>query len=283
MKHMVILGLLLPAIPVSADEPVASEYETGDPRALGPAETRAIWDYMIRVHLHRDRDPFAPTVMGEKPPSPKSRSAIPLGTFRTEYSGLETYMAIRQADLAHELGMKAWAVDFEGGPLRLWWDVETRNGASVPEHEFLRRARSGASGAFLSTHASKGRLIFWYLPGASDEMTSPRAKKLVQLLRDRSGRLSAGIPHATGMFVLHGPHSSYAFWQPSAEPDLWADWHGVKMEQHVSDSSFKVDGETALLDIEATELNRRDGEPRYLRMKLMARPEQQANNRGTNQ
>jgi hypothetical protein len=238
------VGLMFMCFPVLAqqDQPKAPAksvaQESGDPTKLKPEEIRTIWE-----------------AMAEKP------------AFRYP-NGLDLYMSLRQAELAQELGMRAWTVDFEGGPFLCWLDTEE-------ERQKTRRWRPEQEGGSInwSCSSEKGRLLLWFLPVASETNSSERSRKIMKLLKT-ADRFATAIPEVFGLKVIGGPSVTYELLGEPKVPALWSTWNDVSIKEVSSPTPVKVSGELTLLQVEATEKGQAKGtQPRKLKLTLKAKPQ----------
>jgi hypothetical protein len=174
--------------------------ETGDPVAIHPDELKSLLE------------------------------AIP-DTFRKNRSDLE---------LARDLGVHAWAIEYTGGPLNCWLDIE-ETGQSTMSARF-----PGPVGFNLPAQTERGRIMIGLRPGAASGNPSERSKRILKEL----GNPVDGISES---FILSGAlHSRESSADPRV-PKLWAAWNDVTFKELSRTAKVEGDGDVTLLAVEATE------------------------------
>ncbi len=154
------------------------------------------------------------------------------------------------ADLLRELGLRAWSVAVEPGPIRTWIRVEETGQSTT-----LGQAPEGLvyTGA-----APGGRLTLWFLPGANGRMASARAKGIVAAIGG-VGREPRPVPQGFGVQLAGGTdHRELSVYPPA--PLFWADWDDVRLTASVRAGIVSIEGETTLATIEAIEPVAREGQ-----------------------
>jgi len=235
------VGLMLMSTPLFAreDQPrapaKAPAQESGDPTKLKPEEMRTIWDVLATIQ--------AP------------------GKVQTRFvNGLDLYVSLRQAELAQDLGIRAWTVDFEAGPFVCWLEIdqEGKKTRRMPE----------LPGVNWVSAAEKGRLLLWFLPGVSETNPSERSRQILKRLKT-ADRSASPIPEVFGLQVIGGPN---VVWELT-DIGLWSTWNDVSIKEVSRPTPAKVNGEVTLLEIEATEKRPAEGaQPRKLKLTLKAKP-----------
>lgn len=270
MKRTVVLNVAMFVVAwfvaAHADEP-PPKYETGDPRALQPNEVHAVWETLANVTVAEDDGMPADLPTPDSQWSPVDRSRL-----RVRYGQLSDYVAERHAEMAHELGLRAWTVDFTGGPLNLWYDIGTTRGARVPR--FLIDGR----GVFLNCVANEGRLLFLVLPQAKPDSPSERTRRIAALMPHdaRFPQDNDGVPRIHAMRVIGGPHFEHEYALFGRKGEWWADWGGVEFEHLSPQGPIAVPAEgTVLLDLRIAETDLPRGvKPRTIRLRIRAKPHQ---------
>jgi hypothetical protein len=241
--------------------------ESGDPTRLQPDEIRAVWDRLAEVTVFPSKDPRA---YGGKPPAP---GAISGGDFKTRYvNGLERYMALRQGEIAKELGIRAWAIEFEGGPLSLWFECEEEGQKTMPKRGLFHGVFESAE-SYYTADEEKGRLLFFFLPWASEDNPSERSKRIMKRMNAQF-RFADSIPQVFGLQIVGG--KSIAHWlrgSPGRTAALWTTWNDVSIKQLSKPERVRVEAETTLLQIEAVERKPPEvAKPRKVKLVLKAKP-----------
>lgn len=184
------------------------EQESGDPANLKPEEIMRIFSVLAS-------------------PKPAPEWEFP-GT-----PGLKDYMALRLAECARELGVRAWTFDFEGGPFTFWMEFN-----DLPEP--FGGGAPGMKNAAFNIDTKSGRLLFWHLPGANLENQNPstRNQRLMQLLKSGpNGAYSyPRIPMMYGFDVIPAKgdkrvYVAYAAGNYPKPPGLWTSWNDVTIRE----------------------------------------------------
>jgi hypothetical protein len=170
--------------------------------------------------------------------------------------------ALRQGrsdiELARELGVRAWAIEFTGGPLNCWLEVE-----ETGQHTTEARL-PGPQGIFWTCPPERGRILFWFRPGASRENGSGRSRRILKQLPERTDPIAEVI-------VLSGAASSKEW---SANPRLarwWSNWNDVSIKEIARAGKVEGANEVTLFAIEATEKGPPAGAvPRKVKLALKA-------------
>ena len=263
-RSLASLGVVLVFSAVAGAEEKA-EYDSGDLRALAPDEIHTVWDTLTTVKVWRDtRTPSS----FQKPDA--KRRLYSAGDFFVEYGKLSDYVAKRHAEMAHELGLRAWSIPFEGGPYYVWYDVETSGGAAVPGDLIT------GDGIYLTSVAEKGRLVFMVMPVATPRMKSERSRRLADLIPHdkRFPESNDGIEGMHGLRLANGTMMERGS-ASGAERVWWADWHGVRIERLSKSETFRSTEEDGILiDLKLTETDvPKDSTPKGIRIRLRAKPE----------
>ena len=264
------IGLMVLCLPVLArdGQPRApaetqdTSHESGDPAKLSPDEIRTIWGALTQVEDS-----------GTGNLKPGGRAELgPAGPGRVKISytnGLDRYMALRQAELARDLGIRAWGVDFAGGPFLCWLEIEDKG------QKTKRRMHEQPEGPPIDwvCSAERGRLLLWFLPGASEANPSGRSRRIMSRLK-AADRFAGAIPEVFGLQVVGGPNVVFELHGDPKTPALWSPWNDVSIKEVPRPTPVRVNGEVTLLEAEATEKQPAGrASPRGLNITLKAKPQ----------
>jgi hypothetical protein len=250
------VGLTLLFVPVLAEveqpkAPAQSEaQESGDPTKLKPVEIRTIWDTLATLAHPADDE-------------------LKGGDVKIRYpNGLDLYMSLRQGELAQELGIRAWTVDFVGGPFRCWLEI-ARDGQKS------KRWQPEQEGIDFICKVKSGRLLCWFLPVASEMSPSERSRRITKLLKE-SNQFGGPIPQVFSLQVIGGPNISRMLAGNPQMPELWSTWNDVSIREVSRAKPGKISGEVTLLEVEAVEKGQAKGaQPRKLKLSLKAKPSEE--------
>jgi hypothetical protein len=160
-------------------------------------------------------------------------------TFRKNRSDLE---------LARDLGIHAWAIEYTGGPLNCWMDIEETGQSTIPARY------PGPVGMNFPAQAERGRIMIGLRPGAARGNPSGRSQRILQEL----GYPVDGISES---FIISGAlHSRESSADPRV-PKLWAAWNDVAFKELSRKEKVEGDGDVTLLAVEATENQPPPGAP----------------------
>jgi hypothetical protein len=162
-------------------------------------------------------------------------------------------------DLARDLGIHAWAIEYTGGPLTCWLDIEETGQSTIPARY------PGPVGMDFPAKAERGRIMIGLRPGAARGNPSGRSKRILQEL----GNPVDGIGES---FIISGAlHSRESSANPRV-PKLWAAWNDVAFKELSCKEKVEGDGDVTLLAVEATEKQPPPGAlPRKLTYALRAK------------
>jgi hypothetical protein len=203
-----------------------------------------------------------PTTSSPKPP-PESGdpAAIHPDELKSLLEGVpEAFRKNRSdLDLARDLGIHAWAIEYSGGPLNCWLDIEETGQSTMPAR-FPELAAMN-----LPAQSERGRIMIGLRPGAARGNSSARSKRMLQEL----GNPVDGIDE---VFIISGAlHMRDSTADPPV-PKLWAAWNDVAFKELSRTEKVASDGEVTLLSVEATEKQPLSGaSPRKLTFAVHAR------------
>jgi hypothetical protein len=160
-------------------------------------------------------------------------------TFRKNRSDLE---------LARDLGVHAWAIEYTGGPLNCWLDIEETGQSTMPARH------PGPVGMNLPAQTERGRIMIGLRPGAASGNPSGRSRRILQEL----GNPVDGISES---FIISGALYSRESGANPRVPKLWAAWTDVAFKELSRTEKVEGDGEDTLLAVEATEKQPPPGTP----------------------
>lgn len=249
-----------------ADDKPTLKFSTGDPRALSLGDIREIRNGLVQIRIAKDGETTSTRRLITKGAYPKNRAY----SVNYETGLLDDYMTARDAESYWQLGMRAWAVDFTGGPLNLWFTIETE-GEVNRDDDFIT-----GDGIFIVCSEKQGRLIWWCLPNSTTQRKNARVKRLTDAVGaiepDHLATDPDGIPFCRAIQLVNGDCIETYNTIAERPAQLWADWPRVAFTRH-SPNIVTVDRATPLLDIEAVETGLpKDQKPRKVRIKLMAKP-----------
>lgn len=162
-------------------------------------------------------------------------------------------------ELARELGCRAWVVEYSGGPLSSWLEVEeTGQKTDEPRHP-------GPEGmAWWPCQAAEGRIVMCFRPGAARNNPSARSQRIVQ-------RLGLGEEVAQ-VFILTGAISGKQLSGAPLNPRWWSGWDDLSLKETRGPAKVPAAEAVALLVLEATEKQPPPGsQPRQVKLTLKAR------------
>src|SRR5262245_7579158 len=171
-----------PATTVGApDTPKAAPSESGDPTQLGPEELKLLLEGTPKSLLSDRAD----------------------------------------AQLARDLGIRAWVVEYTGGPIAEYWlEIEETGQVTMPkrnpEPPFVR-----------GCEAPTGRFLLGFRPGASKANPSVRSQQLLKRLSEQERY--DGIAHAWRFGVIGDSVEQSSATETT--PLLWSGWHDVAIKE----------------------------------------------------
>jgi hypothetical protein len=169
----------------------------------------------------------------------------------------------KDVQLARELGIRAWAVDFTDGPMICWLEIEETGQRTIEPRPY-----GGPGEIFLmGTDAARGRILWWFRPGAHSKNPSARSRRIMQ----RLGTSAEGISE---IMAISG--AGLGGFDEAAEPPvprLWSSWNDVTMKDLSRPAKVRPGEETTLFAIEATEKEPpQESKPRKVKLMLKVKP-----------
>jgi hypothetical protein len=168
-----------------------------------------------------------------------------------------------EVQLARDLGIRAWAVDFTGGPIICWLEIE-----ETGQHTIDPRPYGGPKEIFfMGTDGAQGQILWWFRPGAHGTNPSARSHRIMQRL-GKSAEAISEIMAISGTGLSGGYDETLT----PPVPRLWSSWNDVAIKELNRTSTVASRGETTLLAIDATEKEPPEGrESRKVKLMLKAK------------
>jgi hypothetical protein len=188
-------------------------------------------------------------------------ATVPGDVLKTMLEGVPAEVRRGQTDveLARDLGIRAWVIEFTGGPISCSLDVK-ETGQQTTETRL-----PGPVGFSYTCQGDAGRIYMGFRPGASERNASARSQRLAK-------RLNRGDT-VHQLFTLFGAASSRETAADPGKPRWWASWNDVSLKETARETNVKGRTEVTLLAIEATEKDPPPGaQPRQVKLALKAQP-----------
>ena len=116
----------------------------------------------------------------------------------------------------------------------------------------------------------RARLLFWFLPLASEENPSQRSRRLMQRLKKNEEDEPDPILQ---MFSFHLIGQATHSLDRALTPSLWSEWNDVSVKELWRSAPRSINAETTLLEIEVSEMRPPEGkEPRKVTLRVKAEP-----------
>jgi hypothetical protein len=162
-----------------------------------------------------------------------------------------------EPELAQELGCRTWVVDYAGGPLSCWLEVEEAGQKTCAPR------LPGPEGIAWPCQPKEGRIVMCFRPGASQRNPSARSKRIAERLGPRE--------EVAQLFVLYGAISSKESAADPLQPRWWSAWDDVSLTETRGPAKVPAGKPVALLIVEATEKQPPQGaQPRKVKLSLKA-------------
>jgi hypothetical protein len=162
-----------------------------------------------------------------------------------------------ELELAQELGCRIWVVDFAGGPLSCWLEVEESG------QKTCNPRLPGPEGIVWPCQAKEGRIVMGFRPGASRRNPSARSQRIAERLGPRG--------EVAQLFVVYGAISSRELAADPLQPRWWSAWDDVSLTETRGPAKVPAGKAVALLVVEATEKQPPQGaQPRKVKLSLKA-------------
>jgi hypothetical protein len=170
------------------------------------------------------------------------------------------------AQLARDLGIRAWVVEYTGGPIAEYWlEIEETGQQTMPK-------RKPEPPFVMACKAPTGRLLLGFRPGASKANPSVRSQQLLKRLSEQERYDGIAYEWRFGVIGDSMEHEGGT----ETTPRLWSGWHDVAIKELSRTATVKQGEAITLLAVEAVDQPENAAKPRKVKLVLKAKGPSQA-------